>query len=135
MTDVGDEVATDVFEAASLGDVLDDRQHPEGASPVVDHRRTDGEGAPGWPVDVDGPLSDPVGPSFGEHVGHRLGGDRFPITARHEVFGLGVAKDDAAALVTEHETEREGVEERRRRTDSALDSLTALCAAPVTSSR
>ena len=39
VTDVGDEVAANVFEAPALGDVFDDGEHAERATPVVDDRR------------------------------------------------------------------------------------------------
>ena len=108
--DVGDEVATDVLEATTLGYVLDYRQHAKRSAAVVDDRRADGQCPARGPVDVDDSFGDAVRPSLGEDLGHGLGGDGVTVATGHEDLGLGVSKDHAAAFVAEHESEGQGIE-------------------------
>src|ERR1039458_4156753 len=106
---VRDEVATDVLEATTLGDVFDDRQDSQRSTAVVDDGGANREGPTWGSVNIDGALGDSVGPTFGEYVGDRLGGDGVAVATRHQRRGLLVSEDDAAALVTEDEPEGERV--------------------------
>ena len=83
---------------------------PSGRRPSSMTVGADGERAPRRSVDVDRALGDAARPAFGEHVGDGLGGDGVAVAAGHEVLGLGVAEDDAASLVAEHQSERQRVE-------------------------
>ena len=96
--DVGDEVAADVLEAPSFGDVLDDGDDAERAPSVVDHRGADRQGPSRRAVDVDRALGDAVGPALGEDVGDGLGRDgvavlygRYALLYGREVVPVGRA--------------------------------------------
>ena len=71
---VGNKVAADLLEPTSLGDVLDHGDDPEGTPPFVDQPGPDGQGAPGWAVEVDLALGRSLVPHVLNQLGHCLGG-------------------------------------------------------------
>ena len=98
---VRDEVPPDLFQPPAFGDVVDDRDDPEGTAPVVDDLRADGEGAPGRPVEIEDPRRRPFAPRVGEKLLHRLRRQRITVATTHHRVGAGVAEDVLAVLVAD----------------------------------
>ena len=107
---VGDEVAADLLEATTLGDVLDQRDDAEGAPAVVDLTGPHLERAPGRTVEVERALRGTLVPRVLENLGHRLCGEGITVAADHKGVGAAVAIDHRAVLVAEDDALREGVE-------------------------
>ena len=82
VADVGHEVAADLFEPASLGDVLDEGDDPERAAAVVDLAGPHLQGAPGRAVEIERALGRALVPGVLEQLGHRLGGQGVAMPAR-----------------------------------------------------
>ncbi len=98
---VGHEVTADLFEPAALGNVLNERDDPEGAAAVVDLARPHLQRAPGRAVEIERALRRAFVPGALQQLGHRLRGQGVAVAADHEGVGAPVAVDHAAVLVTE----------------------------------
>ena len=101
VADVGHEVAPDLLEAATFGDVLDDGDDPERPAPVVDEPGAHGQGLPGWAVEVEGALGGTLLPGVLEQLGDGLGGQGVAVPVVHQGHGPGVAEGDLTVLVAD----------------------------------
>jgi hypothetical protein len=86
VADIGHEVASDLLQAAALGDVLNERDDPERAPTVVDLAGPHLQRAAGRPVEVEGALGRSLVPGVLKQLGHRLGGQRVAMAADHEAL-------------------------------------------------
>ena len=107
---VGHEVAADLLEPASLGDVLNEGDDPERPPPVIDLARPHLQRAPGRSVEVERALGRALVPGVLEQLGHRLRGQGVAVAADHERVGAPVAVDHAAVLVAEDDALGQRVE-------------------------
>ena len=108
--DVGHEVAADLLEAPALGDVLDERDHPERPASVVDLAGAHLQRAPRRAVEVERALGRSLVPGVLEDLGHRLGGEGVAVAADHQGIGAPVAVDHGAVLVAQDDALGERVE-------------------------
>ncbi len=100
---VGHEVAPDLLEPAALRDVLDQRDHPERPTAVVDLAGPHLQRPPRRAVEIERALGRALVPGVLEHLGHRLGGQGVAVPADHQGVGAPVAVDHGAVLVAEHD--------------------------------
>ena len=142
---VRDEVPADLFQSPALGDVVDDRDHPEGPPPVVDDLGADVEGAPRRTVEIEDSRSRPFAPRLGEKLLHRLRRQRIAVATAHHRVGTGVAEDVLAVLVADDDALGKRVERaaqpdgiRRRllhRLGRTLDPLLDVAEGPLDAGR
>jgi hypothetical protein len=107
---IGHEVTADLLEPPSIGDVLDDGDHPERPPPVVDQPGPNDQRLAGRPVQVEGALGRPLPPCPLQQLGHGLGGQGVAVPVVHEIHGPGVAEGHLAVLVAHDHPLGEGVE-------------------------
>ena len=101
VADVGHEVAPDLLEPAPLRDVLDQRDHAQGTTAVVDLAGPHLQRAPRRTVEVEGAFGRTLVPGVLEQLGDRLGGQGVAVAADHQGVGPAVAVDDGPVLVAE----------------------------------
>ena len=107
---VGHEVTADLFEPASFGNVLNERDDPEWAPPVVDLAGPHLQRAPGRTIEIKRALRRTFVPRPLQQLGHRLGGQGVAMAADHERVGAPVAVDHTAVLVAEDHALRQRIE-------------------------
>ena len=110
MADVGDEVAADGLEAATVRYVVEHGDDTEGTVSVVDDLAAHHQGAPGWAVELERALGRGPVPRLGEELVDGLGGEGVAVPGPHDLGRPAVAEDDLTLSVADDHPLRDGIE-------------------------